>query len=74
MLAKGNVAVEEDTARRRLAMALGWGLAGSILMMAFLGVREDLRLEHHCIVTTIAGSVAMGHQRVGANSPEPGWW
>lgn len=42
MLAKGNVAVEEDTARRRLAMALGWGLAGSILMMAFLGVREDL--------------------------------
>ncbi len=42
MLAKGNVAVEDYTAQHRLAMALGWGLAGTILMMAFLGIRDDL--------------------------------
>ncbi len=43
MLASGNVAVDDGPAWQRLVMAIGWGLAGSLLiMMVLLGVREDL--------------------------------
>ncbi|HEY4317801.1 MAG TPA: DUF1109 domain-containing protein [Herbaspirillum sp.] len=43
MLASGPVAVAPHAIRRRYAVALGWGLAGAILLMALvLGVRPDL--------------------------------
>ena len=43
MLASGAAPVEADAGRRRLAMALGWGLFGATLLMALLlGVRPDL--------------------------------
>jgi hypothetical protein len=43
MLASGAAPVEANAGRRRLAMALGWGLFGATLLMAvLLGVRPDL--------------------------------
>ncbi|RXZ32303.1 DUF1109 domain-containing protein [Oxalobacteraceae bacterium CAVE-383] len=43
MLARGPVAVAPHATRRRYTVALGWGLAGALLMMALgLGVRPDL--------------------------------
>ena len=43
MLASGAAPVETNAGRRRLAMALGWGLFGATLLMAvLLGVRPDL--------------------------------
>jgi hypothetical protein len=43
MLARGPVAVAPHAARRRYTIALGWGLAGALLLMALgLGVRPDL--------------------------------
>lgn len=43
LLAKGAGPVEPDAAKRRFAIALGWGLFGSTLAMAVtLGVRPDI--------------------------------
>jgi hypothetical protein len=43
MLARGPVAVAPHATRRRYTAALGWGLAGAVLLMAVgLGVRPDL--------------------------------
>jgi hypothetical protein len=43
MLSRGPVAVAPHATRRRYTVALGWGLAGAVmLMMLMLGVRPDL--------------------------------
>ncbi len=43
LLARGAFAVEAGGVRRRYAMALGWGVSGTLLLMLFwLGVRPDM--------------------------------